>query len=105
MLGALPTQVPQLNLSDSIGEAGLEICYAARANAFVVRSDGRVAKCTVAFQDDRNTVGRLTEDGGLIIDHERHLPWLRGLISGDSAELTCPARHVVWKKAEISALS
>lgn len=102
--GALPAQVPQLNMSDAVGEAGLTICYAARANAFIIRSDGRVGKCTVAFEDERNTVGLLTENGELIIDHDRHLPWLRGLLSGNAAELSCPARHVVWSKEEFATL-
>lgn len=98
--GALPSQVPQAALSEHAGEAGLSICYAAQANAFVLRSDGRIGKCTVALNDDRNTVGRLTENGDMIVDHERHLPWLKGLLSGDRKELGCPAKHAIWNRAE-----
>jgi uncharacterized protein len=65
-------------------------CYAASANSFVIRSDGRVAKCTVAFEDARNTVGKLLENGDMIIDHSKHLLWLRGLISGEPSALACP---------------
>ena len=82
--GCAPTQFIQYRRDAALGESGHAICYAARANAFVIRSDGRVAKCTVAFEDDRNTVGRLSENGDLVIDHARHLPWLQGLVSGDS---------------------
>lgn len=65
-------------------------CYAARGNSFVVRSDGRLGKCTLALSDPRNTVGRLGEDGRVEIDPARTQPWLRGLLSGDPGELACP---------------
>jgi uncharacterized protein len=83
----------------------LPLCYAARANSFIIRSDGRVAKCTVAFEDDRNTVGKLLENGDLVIDHARHVPWLRGLISGDRSELACPARAYLHDKPPSTALA
>jgi uncharacterized protein len=94
--GLGPSQVPQLGQGPATGESGYAVCYAARANAFVIRADGAVSKCTVAFDDDRNVVGRLTKDGELIIDHELHTPWLRGLVSGDASALACPARGHIW---------
>ena len=93
--GLGPSQVPQLRRDPAIGEPDY-VCYAARANAFVIRADGAVSKCTVAFDDDRNVVGRLTKDGELIIDHELHTPWIRGLVSGDPADLACPAKGHIW---------
>ena len=94
--GCAPEQILQVRRDAALGESGHAICHAARANAFAIRSDGRVAKCTVFFDDDRNVVGRLEENGDLVIDHARHLPWLRGLVSGESAALSCPARGFVW---------
>jgi uncharacterized protein len=94
--GLDPIQVPQLGDGPATGESGHAVCYAARANAFVIRSDGAISKCTVAFDDDRNVVGRLTKEGDLIIDHELHTPWLRGLVSGDASALTCPALGYIW---------
>ncbi len=94
--GLGPSQVPQLKEGPETGESGCYVCYAARANAFVIRADGAVSKCTVAFDDDRNVVGRLTKDGQIIIDHELHTPWLRGLVSGDASALACPARGHIW---------
>lgn len=94
--GLGPSQVPQLEEGPEMGESGHYVCYAARANAFVIRADGAVSKCTVAFDDDRNVVGRLTKDGELSIDHELHIPWLRGLVSGDASALACPARGHIW---------
>jgi uncharacterized protein len=92
----LPEQLTQRTGAPVIGESGHIVCYASRSNAFVIRSDGRLAKCTVALEDDRNTIGRILADGELIIDHDRHLPWLRGLISGDAGVLACPAAGLVW---------
>ncbi len=100
--GCAPTQFAQHRRDAALGESGHAICYAARANAFVIRSDGRVAKCTVAFEDDRNAVGRLSENGDLVIDQSKHLPWLQGLISGDAGALSCPARAYLWSKREPS---
>jgi len=94
--GLSPSQVPQLREGPETGESGHYVCYAARANSFVIRADGAVSKCTVAFDDDRNVVGRLTKEGELIIDHELHTPWLRGLVSGDASALACPARGHIW---------
>jgi uncharacterized protein len=94
--GCAPEQIVQYRRDAALGESGHAICYAARANAFVIRSDGRVGKCTLAFEDDRNVVGRLEENGDLVVDHARHLPWLRGLVSGDPLALSCPARGHLW---------
>jgi len=94
--GLDPSQVPQLRQNPETKGAGCAVCYAARANAFVIRADGAVSKCTLAFDDDRNVVGRLTKDGELIIDHGLHIPWVRGLVSGDASALACPARGHIW---------
>jgi len=41
------------------------ICYASKANSLVIRADGRIAKCTVALNDERNHIGDLKPDGSL----------------------------------------
>lgn len=69
---------------------GPVVCHAARANAFVVRSDGTLAKCPVALYNQENSVGKLLEDGRVEIDTGRMSGWLRGLESWDEAELRCP---------------
>jgi uncharacterized protein len=79
-----------LALNPAEPDDGASPCYAARANSFVIRSDGRVGKCTVALDDDRNTVGHLSADGRLILDASRIRPWIRGLVSLDPTELHCP---------------
>ncbi len=80
----LPLHVPT--------QTGMAVCYAAAANAFVVRANGEVSKCTVALTHPRNIVGKLSEDGRLLLDQEKVNGWARGLLSGDSEELRCPMR-------------
>src|SRR5690606_22612548 len=66
------------------------ICYAAKANSLLIRADGRIGKCTVALDDDRNTIGSLRPDGTIEIDNEKLRPWLRGIESLDEQDLGCP---------------
>lgn len=66
------------------------ICYAARANSLLIRSDGRLGKCTVALDDHRNTIGKICEDGTIELDNLKLRPWLRGLDSLDPSSLACP---------------
>ncbi len=67
-------------------------CYAARANSFVIRADGHLAKCTVAFSDPDNCVGWLRPDGRVEIDSRKMAIWMRGLFSHNEEELACPLR-------------
>jgi len=69
------------------------VCYASRLNSWVVRSDGRLAKCTVAFESDSNNVGRILSDGSFSLDPEKIKPWIRGLDSRNPAELGCPLQN------------
>lgn len=76
--------------TDILGKA----CYACRPNAWVIRSDGRLARCTVALESGRNTVGQLTPQGALEIDHDKLRPWFKGLSDLDEAVIGCPAQHL-----------
>jgi uncharacterized protein len=75
-------------------EPGHSICYAARANSFVVRANGRLNKCTIALEDPSNQVGMLREDGTVEVKAAPMTLWMRGLRSGDPAELKCPMRGI-----------
>ncbi len=68
------------------------ICSAAKPNSFVIRSDGRLNKCSVALRHPDNQVGVLTPDGELELDGAKVPIWRRGLVSGDPEELICPAQ-------------
>ena len=69
---------------------GVPICYAARANSFVVRANGRLNKCTVALEHPNNQVGSIHEDGTVEIRPEPMAMWMRGLRSEVPEELKCP---------------
>jgi uncharacterized protein len=62
------------------------VCYAAKANSFVVRSDGALNKCTVALDADYNDVGRLREDGTIELDVDKLAKWTS---SGLEEDTTC----------------
>lgn len=66
------------------------VCYAGKANNFVIRSDGGVAKCTVALYSGFNLIGRLRPDGSMDLDHNRLVPWLHALRSMNEEDLSCP---------------
>jgi uncharacterized protein len=86
----------QLAAKKGIEQFGLEkvdaICYASRANSYVVRANGRLNKCSLDLDDPRNQVGRIREDGTLEIDRSKLLGWLRGVWTNDEEALRCPRR-------------
>lgn len=69
------------------------VCYAAKPNSYVIRADGRVQKCTVALDSQHNTLGNLTIDGKLNLDHSKLKGWMRGFEFGNRGELHCPATN------------
>lgn len=73
------------------GQDMLSICYASRPNAFVIRADGTVAKCTVLFNAASNRVGKLKGKGEMEIDIDRLRRWMTGYDTLDRATLHCPA--------------
>jgi len=64
-------------------------CYAGRSSSIVVRSDGTISKCTVALDDPRNLVGKLTNDGQLIIDESLWNLWVTTKDKEDSKCGSC----------------
>ncbi len=70
------------------------ICYASLPNNFIVRADGRLQKCTVALNDDRNTVGRIDSKGKLLIN-EHCLRWISVWRVDDPSGLGCPAMSIL----------
>ncbi|KQU24559.1 radical SAM protein [Bacillus sp. Leaf13] len=71
-----------------------DVCYASKPNSIAIRSDGSLAKCTVALNDERNIIGNIEPDGTLNINENRLAPWLRGLITLNSETLACP-KHML----------
>lgn len=67
-----------------------EICYAAKANSLLIRSNGRLGKCTVALSDSRNDIGHITPDGLLHINNAKLQNWFNGYHDFDAQSLGCP---------------
>jgi uncharacterized protein len=70
------------------------ICYASKPNSLLVRADGRLGKCTVAFSDDRNTIGEIKPDGTVSIDQPKFQKWIRGFGSLEESVLSCPIQNM-----------
>lgn len=66
------------------------VCYAAKPNSYLIRSDGRIGKCTVMLKDSRNTIGHIDASGAMHIDDRKLSPWLRGWEQFDAFSLSCP---------------
>jgi uncharacterized protein len=62
-----------LNLAEG-GED--EVCYAAKADSYVIRADGKVQKCTVATNSDINTLGVIHPDGNMELDPYKVRKWV-----------------------------
>lgn len=68
------------------------VCYASKANSFVIRANGDIGKCTVALYDSRNKVGHLHDNGKIIIEKEKINPWLKGIKNLDLETMACPLK-------------
>ena len=66
------------------------ICYASKANSLIIRADGRIAKCTVALNDERNHIGDLKPDGSLDVDQSKFRSWLVGIAENRPEVMACP---------------
>ena len=84
-LGVFPTEEPNKWSCKSA-----YVCYAAKGNAWVIRSNGRISKCTVGLEDERNDVGLLTPAGEFDLDEEQIRVWMRGWQSRERLSLHCP---------------
>jgi uncharacterized protein len=75
------------------------ICYAAKGNSLVVRSTGRLAKCTVALTQDFNDIGSINEYGELSIDQSRFRRWIRPTLEANWDIIACPVNWVAQQAA------
>jgi uncharacterized protein len=76
--------------AEEAASAAPYICYAAKPNSLLIRSNGRIGKCTVALSDPRNDVGYLAPDGTVKADMKKVRRWMRGLEALDPSALACP---------------
>lgn len=64
------------NLFFDEAEEGAYVCYAARADSYVIRANGIIQKCTVATNSEINNVGKIFHDGTLELDQEKLRKWV-----------------------------
>jgi uncharacterized protein len=74
-------------IADALQPAG-SVCYAAKPNSFVIGSDGRLYKCSVALGDEMNKVGKLHPNGSMELDAEKISLWIG---SGEERDAVCRA--------------
>lgn len=67
-------------------------CYAANPQHYVIGSDGMVYKCTVAFRDPRNHVGRIDAHGELNLRDDLVRLWTHSGEESDSGCRSCSFR-------------
>jgi uncharacterized protein len=96
ILGRLVGRAVELGLhqeQDVFARPGiLPGCYAAALSSYVVRSNGDLAKCTVALDHPNNRIGTLQPDGTVAIDSAKMTGWLRGSLGGEPESIQCPMR-------------
>lgn len=93
-----PIRVKAANAGESAGSQRAEdfvagepyICYAAKPNSLVIRANGRIGKCTVALADERNDIGYISDEGKVVLNDKKLLPWIRGLETLDLESSGCP---------------
>ncbi len=81
---------PDKNISPFRANQEPYVCYTSKPNHLVIRANGSIAKCTVVFNDDRNSLGKIHEDGTLDIDQEKLQLWVRGIQTQDEKTMHCP---------------
>lgn len=65
------------------------VCYAAKPTSIVIGSDGTLYKCTVAFDNELNHVGKLLPDGTLDLNEERFNLWVKDYVEEDKGCQNC----------------
>jgi uncharacterized protein len=71
------------------------VCYAAKGNSLLIRSTGRLAKCTVALSDSCNDIGWISENGEVCIDQKKYQRWIAPLVEADWENVGCPLPSVM----------
>lgn len=78
----------------TLNKGGHGICYASKPNSLAIRADGNLNKCTVALNDDRNSIGKINPDGTLTIVNRKYSSWIKGFTTLDSWQMGCPLSYM-----------
>lgn len=62
--------------SEKVVKLPLEkVCYASFANSYIFMPDKKVMKCTVALKEEKNKIGWVDDEKGVLIDEEQNSQW------------------------------
>lgn len=67
-----------------------QVCYAAKESSMVIGSDGTIYKCSVAFEDPNNHIGKLLNDGNMEINQFLWNLWVSNKNTNQSICDSCP---------------
>lgn len=91
----LNTKMLKANLINKDNKSSdFQICYAAKPNAYAIRANGKINKCTVALSDEKNDIGSINIDGTFELNHQKHSHWIKGVFTKDSNILECPYSEI-----------
>lgn len=80
----------QFSTLKDMSAAGGQVCYAARPYNFLIGATGKIMKCTISLdKDDENVVGRITEDGDLVLNADKMALWTEPTFQSDSQCQKC----------------
>lgn len=69
------------------------ICYASKPNSLMIRANGKLGKCTVALNNEKNDIGFINEFGELQVNGNLKY-WMEGLETLDLQTLACPLSKI-----------
>ncbi len=84
----LDHDMPMASIVENSMMPGGSVCYAAKPYSLVVGANGQLYKCTCAFEEEDNHVGRLHDDGRVDLDYDKFAKWVS---SGDDTDPVCGA--------------
>ena len=71
------------------------ICYASEVNAYIIRSNASISKCTVCLDEEINIIGKLNDNGELELNQDKARLWSIGLETEDADHLACPYYRLI----------
>ena len=77
--------IPYSRMPTILGNA----CYAGKPNWFIIGPNLTLYKCTVAFDNEKNKVGKVTLDGTLVVDESKNQLWTESNALTDSGCSGC----------------
>jgi uncharacterized protein len=63
-------------LLNQTSELGSLACYAGKPNNYIIGANGKIYKCSVAFDLDENNIGNIMSDGQLLVDSKKEELWI-----------------------------